>query len=46
MVINGASKVVITDYPDHDLIENLSYNVKHCDPVKASKAMITTEVNL
>lgn len=29
--INGASQVVVTDYPDADLIENLRYNVDHCD---------------
>lgn len=29
--INGASQVVVTDYPDADLVENLQYNVDHCD---------------
>ncbi|KAF1951215.1 hypothetical protein CC80DRAFT_425218 [Byssothecium circinans] len=29
--LNGASRVVITDYPDSDLIENLRYNIAHCD---------------
>lgn len=24
---NGAKKVVVTDYPDADLIENITYNV-------------------
>jgi EEF1A N-terminal glycine/lysine methyltransferase len=28
--INGARQVVVTDYPDQDLIENLRYNIKHC----------------
>jgi len=26
----GAEKVVITDYPEQDLIDNLRYNVDHC----------------
>lgn len=29
--INGAKQVVLTDYPDADLVENLRYNVEHCD---------------
>lgn len=29
---NGASKVVLTDYPDADLIENLEYNVENNIP--------------
>ncbi|OCL06788.1 hypothetical protein AOQ84DRAFT_440625 [Glonium stellatum] len=28
--INDAQQVVVTDYPDVDLIENLRYNVSHC----------------
>ncbi|MCJ1254949.1 nicotinamide n-methyltransferase [Lignoscripta atroalba] len=34
--IMGAKKVdgiVVTDYPDADLIENLTYNIKKCEPV-------------
>ncbi|RCH99780.1 nicotinamide n-methyltransferase [Rhizopus stolonifer] len=27
--LNGASTVVVTDYPDKELIENIEYNVKH-----------------
>ncbi len=27
--IKGAKKVVVTDYPDEDLIENLRYNIQH-----------------
>lgn len=27
--MNGAKKVVVTDYPDTDLIENLQYNISH-----------------
>jgi nicotinamide N-methyltransferase len=29
--LSGAAKVVVTDYPDADLIDNLRYNVTHCD---------------
>jgi len=29
--LNGASQTVVTDYPDPDLIENLQYNIDHCD---------------
>jgi nicotinamide N-methyltransferase len=29
--INGARNVVVTDYPDADLVENLRYNVEHCE---------------
>lgn len=28
--IKGASHVLVTDYPDADLIENLQYNIDHC----------------
>lgn len=28
-VLGGAEKVIVTDYPDRDLIENLDYNIKH-----------------
>lgn len=28
--LRGASRVVVTDYPDPDLIENLRYNIAHC----------------
>ncbi|KIM79254.1 hypothetical protein PILCRDRAFT_823505 [Piloderma croceum F 1598] len=33
---NGARKVVLTDYPDRELIENLEYNVKKNIPVTAA----------
>ncbi|OAL44619.1 hypothetical protein IQ07DRAFT_245050 [Pyrenochaeta sp. DS3sAY3a] len=29
--LNGASQTLVTDYPDADLIENLRYNIEHCD---------------
>lgn len=35
--INGASQVVVTDYPDAELIENLRYNVDHCDLLPAPR---------
>ncbi|KAK3173963.1 hypothetical protein Dsin_032977 [Dipteronia sinensis] len=38
----GASKVVVTDYPDIDLIQNLQYNIDHCDAL-SSKSSIVAE---
>lgn len=32
--LKGAAQVVVTDYPDADLIENLRYNIAHCDALK------------
>lgn len=29
--LNGARKVLVTDYPDSELIENLQYNIDHCE---------------
>ncbi|KAF2278777.1 uncharacterized protein EI97DRAFT_218916 [Westerdykella ornata] len=29
--LNGAAQVVVTDYPDADLIENLRYNISLCE---------------
>jgi nicotinamide N-methyltransferase len=29
--LNGASQVVVTDYPDAELVENLQYNIEHCE---------------
>jgi EEF1A N-terminal glycine/lysine methyltransferase len=40
--IHGASKVVVTDYPDPDLVANLRYNIDHCGLTK-SKGDITAE---
>lgn len=34
--LNGASAVVVTDYPDADLIENLNVNVRACQSVDSS----------
>ncbi|OAK95544.1 hypothetical protein IQ06DRAFT_60653 [Phaeosphaeriaceae sp. SRC1lsM3a] len=28
--LNGAKQVVVTDYPDAELIDNLRYNIDHC----------------
>lgn len=35
--INGAKCVVVTDYPDADLIENLDYNINHCTLLPQSR---------
>jgi EEF1A N-terminal glycine/lysine methyltransferase len=35
--INGANTVVATDYPDAELVENLSYNIDHCDALSESR---------
>lgn len=29
--IHGAAQVVVTDYPDAELIENLQHNIDHCE---------------
>lgn len=42
--INGASQVVVTDYPDADLIENLRYNIDHCGLLPAPR-QIAAEVS-
>lgn len=31
--VNGASKVVSTDYPDADLLSHIQYNVDHCEGI-------------
>jgi nicotinamide N-methyltransferase len=31
--IRGAAQVIVTDYPDADLIENLNSNIQHCVPI-------------
>ncbi|KAJ2753718.1 Protein N-terminal and lysine N-methyltransferase efm7 [Coemansia pectinata] len=41
---NGASRVVITDYPDHDLVENIRRNVKANVPAdKIAEGLVTVE---
>jgi nicotinamide N-methyltransferase len=34
-VLKGARRVVVTDYPDAELIENLQYNIDHCELLPA-----------
>ncbi|MCJ1374368.1 nicotinamide n-methyltransferase [Loxospora ochrophaea] len=41
--IDGAKKVVVTDYPDEDLIENLRYNIENCRVGGMSGANISAE---
>lgn len=31
--IKGAATVVVTDYPDPDLIENIAHNINTCDEI-------------
>lgn len=38
--LNGAAKVVITDYPDKELIDNIQYNVDHNLPSGASNVAV------
>jgi len=39
----GANKVVLTDYPDVDLIENLEYNIHHCTASSELHSRVTPE---
>ncbi|MCJ1243236.1 nicotinamide n-methyltransferase [Trapelia coarctata] len=41
--ILGARKVVITDYPDEDLIENLKYNIENCKTLKNRSSSVVAE---
>jgi nicotinamide N-methyltransferase len=34
--LNGAETVVVTDYPDADLVDNLRYNIEHSVPTGLS----------
>lgn len=43
--LNGAAQVVVTDYPDADLIENLRYNITHCEFFPQAPNIVA-EVNL
>lgn len=38
----GAKKVVVTDYPDQSLIENLVWNIEHCD--ESAEAVAETNI--
>ncbi|KAG9300701.1 hypothetical protein G9A89_023499 [Geosiphon pyriformis] len=40
-VVNGAEKVVITDYPDEKLIENIKYNVENLFPDSQNRNKIS-----
>ncbi|MCJ1281315.1 nicotinamide n-methyltransferase [Xylographa opegraphella] len=41
--ILGARKVVITDYPDEELVENLQLNIDNCKPLKVSESEVIAE---
>lgn len=36
----GARQVVVTDYPDLDLIQNLEYNIEHCALVPSTSSIV------
>lgn len=38
--IRGAKTVVVTDYPDAELIENLTYNIEHCSMLSNLKSIV------
>ncbi|EXJ54182.1 hypothetical protein A1O7_09519 [Cladophialophora yegresii CBS 114405] len=38
----GARKVVVTDYPDQELVDNLRYNIEHCSTLN-NKSTIVAE---
>ncbi|KAG0234078.1 nicotinamide n-methyltransferase [Actinomortierella wolfii] len=42
-VVNGASKVVITDYPDESLIKNIEYNVQQNVPRQLEEKIVVVE---
>lgn len=37
--ICGASRVVVTDYPDQDLVDNLRSNIEHCSSLPDSRVI-------
>jgi nicotinamide N-methyltransferase len=41
--INNAAQVVVTDYPDADLVDNLRYNVTHCEDLPEGASNIVAE---
>jgi predicted nicotinamide N-methyase len=41
--LSGAKQVVVTDYPDAELVENLQYNIAHCDGL-SDQTQFTAEV--
>lgn len=36
----GARQVVVTDYPDPDLIQNLQYNIEHCSLISMKSSIV------
>lgn len=36
----GARQVVVTDYPDPDLIQNLQYNIEHCSLISVKSSIV------
>lgn len=42
--ILGAEKVVVTDYPDGDLISNIEHNIASCALISDPKSIISTLV--
>ncbi|KAF2181960.1 hypothetical protein K469DRAFT_729094 [Zopfia rhizophila CBS 207.26] len=38
--LSGAAQVVVTDYPDADLIDNLRYNIQHCESLPKSSKIV------
>ena len=38
--ILGARKVVVTDYPDQELIVNLRHNIEHCFPLENRSSIV------
>ncbi|KAF2251172.1 hypothetical protein BU26DRAFT_592254 [Trematosphaeria pertusa] len=38
--LSGAAQVVVTDYPDADLIDNLRYNITHCSLLPARSNIV------
>lgn len=41
--LKGASMVLVTDYPDADLIENLQYNIDHCEALPIPRTLHSEE---
>ena len=41
--MRGASQVVVTDYPDAELVENLCYNIKTCSLLPEKRRNIVAE---
>lgn len=41
---NGATKTVVTDYPDQELIDNMEYNIKSNLPTQFENQTICAKV--